>query len=102
MHPFFVCTRYHESDRGDFHGNGLHDAGYQAVSPGGTYRGAYQFDQRTWAGAVTRAVGGAYAVYAQFPPDQTPVAVQDVAAHQLANERGAQPWGNRCREHLYR
>ena len=34
--PFLACTRAHESDQA---------GGYQAVSPGGMYRGAYQFDQ---------------------------------------------------------
>src|SRR5262249_35653198 len=36
---FLACTRAHESDS---------SGGYGAVSPGGTYRGAYQFDQSTW------------------------------------------------------
>ena len=37
--PFLKCTRAHESDTA---------GGYRAVSPGGVYRGAYQFLRSTW------------------------------------------------------
>lgn len=81
---FLACTRSHESDTA---------GGYVAVSPDGTYRGAYQFEPRTWAAAVTRA---GYPEYAGVPADQAPPEVQDVAAAQLYSERGNQPWGGRC------
>jgi hypothetical protein len=81
---FLACTRAHESDTA---------GGYSAVSPSGTYRGAYQFDARTWAGAVSRA---GFEEWAGVPADQVPADVQDAAALQLYSERGNQPWGGRC------
>lgn len=66
---------------------------YGAVSPGGKYRGAWQFDQPTWDGAVSRA---GYPEYAGHDPASAPSAVQDAAAHQLYQERGNQPWEGRC------
>ena len=54
---------------------------YRAVSPSGTYRGAYQFDQRTW-----ETVGGT-----GDPIDATP-AEQDLRARILYERRGRQPW----------
>lgn len=81
---FLSCTRAHESDT---------SGGYAAVSPDGTYRGAYQFDAGTWRGAVTRA---GFEEYADTPVDQVPPDVQDAAAIQLYGERGTQPWGGRC------
>ena len=66
---------------------------YGAVSPGGKYRGAWQFDQSTWNGAVSRA---GYPEYAGQDPAAAPPAVQDAAAHQLYQERGNQPWEGRC------
>jgi hypothetical protein len=79
---FKACTLEIES-----HGN------YAAVSPGGTYRGAWQFDQRTWDGAVARA---GHPEWSGRDPATAPPAVQDAAAHQLYRERGNQPWGGRC------
>lgn len=84
VEDFLACTRAHESDTA---------GGYSAVSPSGKYRGAYQFDQPTWDGAVARA---GYPGYVGVPPDQAPVGVQDAAARQLYAERGNQPWGGRC------
>ena len=61
---------------------------YQAVSPSGTYRGAYQFDQPTWNGVAER----------HFPwlVNLDPVDVnpwwQDAMTRALWSERGAQPW----------
>lgn len=66
---------------------------YGAVSPGGKYRGAWQFDQPTWDGAVSRA---GYPEYAGHDPASAPASVQDAAAHQLYQERGNQPWEGRC------
>jgi hypothetical protein len=82
--PFLACTRAHESDQA---------GGYQAVSAGGTYRGAYQFDRSTWDSAAgiagrTDLVGGDPAAAA--PADQ------DLVALALYHARGTQPWGGRC------
>lgn len=66
---------------------------YSAVDPSGTYRGAWQFDQRTWNGAVSRA---GYEEWSGVSPDQAPPDIQDAAAAQLYSERGNQPWGGRC------
>lgn len=81
---FKECTIDHESRSSGVYG---------AVSPGGTYRGAYQFDQPTWNGAVERAGHGEYV---GTPPNEAPPEVQDAAARQLYSERGNQPWGGRC------
>ena len=54
---------------------------YRALSPGGLYRGAYQFDLRTW-----EATGGT-----GDPVDATP-AEQDLRAQILYDRRGRQPW----------
>jgi hypothetical protein len=61
---------------------------YQAVSWTGLYRGAYQFDQRTWNDVASR----------HFPwlIDIDPIAAepywQDAMARALFSERGRQPW----------
>ncbi len=54
---------------------------YQAVSPSGLYRGAFQFDYGTWA-----SVGGS------GDPAAAPPAEQDHRAQILWSERGASPW----------
>lgn len=54
---------------------------YRAVSPSGLYRGAYQFDLRTW-----ETVGGT-----GDPIDASP-AEQDLRAQILYDRRGRQPW----------
>lgn len=54
---------------------------YRAVSPSGIYRGAYQFDRRTW-----RTVGGT------GDPAAAPPAEQDARARELYARRGSQPW----------
>ena len=56
---------------------------YRAVSPSGQYRGAYQFDQRTW-----RSVGGSGDPAAASPAEQ------DARARILRSQRGSSPWGN--------
>lgn len=56
---------------------------YQAVSPGGKYRGAYQFDQGTW-----ESVGGSGDPAAASPAEQ------DARARQLQSQRGNSPWTN--------
>jgi hypothetical protein len=55
---------------------------YGAIDPTGTYTGAYQFDDQTWA-----SVGGttARAMYAE-------PAEQDYRAVMLRIERGVRPW----------
>lgn len=53
----------------------------RAVSPGGLYRGKYQFDLRTWA-----SVGG------KGDPAAASEAEQDRRAQILYARRGAQPW----------
>ncbi len=82
--PFLACTRAHESDS---------SGGYQAVSSGGTYRGAYQFDRSTWNSAAHLAnrpdlVG--------VDPATASPADQDSLAFALFQARGTQPWGGRC------
>jgi peptidoglycan hydrolase CwlO-like protein len=52
-----------------------------AVSPGGLYRGKYQFDPATW-----RAAGGT------GDPAAAPSAVQDRVAARLYAQRGSAPW----------
>jgi hypothetical protein len=54
---------------------------YQAVSGSGRYRGAYQFDQRTW-----ESVGGV-GDPAAAPPEE-----QDARAKMLYARRGRSPW----------
>jgi len=79
---FKPCTFAHESG-----GN------YAIVSPGGTYRGAWQFDQGTWNNAVTNA---GYGEWAGRPANEAPPEIQDAAARWLYSMRGNQPWGGRC------
>lgn len=71
---FKACTTGRES-----HGN------YAAVSGSGTYRGAWQFDQRTW-----ESNGGT-----GDPAAATP-AQQDAVAQATWQRRGTQPWGGMC------
>lgn len=54
---------------------------YQAVSPSGAHRGAYQFDRQTWA-----SVGGTGDPAAASPEEQ------DARAAELMRRRGTQPW----------
>lgn len=81
---FLQCTIQHESASAGVYG---------AVSPGGTYRGAYQFDQGTW---NSSANGAGYGQYAGVPANQVPPEVQDAVAAYLYSQRGNQPWGGRC------
>lgn len=70
--PLLACIRRWESAT-----KGL----YRAISPGGQYRGAYQFDWKTWLG-----VGGS-----GDPALATP-AEQDYRAALLVRLRGLAPW----------
>ena len=54
---------------------------YRAVNPSGKYRGAYQFDYRTWA-----AMGGSGDPAAASPAEQ------DLRAKMLYDLRGWRPW----------
>jgi hypothetical protein len=81
---FLACTRAHESD-----GAG----GYTAVSAGGTYRGAYQFDRGTWNSAA--ALAGRIDLVGADPATVAP-ADQDLVAITLFHARGTRPWGGRC------
>jgi hypothetical protein len=81
---FLACTRAHESDTA---------GGYQAVSPDGVYRGAYQFDQTTW-NSVADAIGRSDLVGAN--PAAVSPADQDILATALYELRGNAPWGGRC------
>jgi Transglycosylase-like domain len=81
---FLACTRAHESDTA---------GGYQAVSPDGVYRGAYQFDQSTW-NSVADAVGRNDLVGVN--PAAASPSDQDTLATALYQVRGNQPWGGRC------
>ena len=67
---------------------------YQAVSPSGLYRGAYQFDQTTWDDVAGRHFEWLVGV---DPVDAEPW-WQDAMTRALWSERGKQPWpicGNR-------
>jgi hypothetical protein len=81
---FLACTRAHESDTA---------GGYQAVSPDGMYRGAYQFDQSTW-DSVADSIGRHDLV--GVDPATASAADQDTLAAALYEMRGNQPWGGRC------
>ena len=61
---------------------------YQAISPSGMYRGAYQFDIPTW-----------YTVGGTGDPAQAPPEEQDARARELYARRGPQPWPV-CGRHL--
>lgn len=81
---FLACTRAHESDTA---------GGYQAVSPDGVYRGAYQYLASTWR---VVAVNAGYPEWADTPVDQVPPAVQDAVAAFHYGIAGNTPWGGRC------
>jgi peptidoglycan hydrolase-like protein with peptidoglycan-binding domain len=55
----------------------------RAISPGGTYRGKYQFDRQTW-----QAMGG------RGDPARASEAEQDRRALALLRARGTSPWPN--------
>ena len=82
--PFLKCTRAHESDSA---------GGYQAVSPDGVYRGAYQFLRSTWDN-IARAAGRPDLV--GVDPAAAAPADQDQLAMYLFQHAGPAPWGGRC------
>lgn len=79
---FKACTLNVES-----HGD------YGAVSSGGTYRGAWQFDQGTWDSNAQAA--GRPDLVGQDPATASP-SDQDAVASSTYQSRGSQPWGGRC------
>jgi hypothetical protein len=79
-----ACIRAHESDSA---------GGYEAVSSGGTYRGAYQFLPSTW--DSTAAGSGRDDLVGVDPASASP-SDQDAMASHLYSQAGAQPWGGGC------
>jgi len=79
-----ACIRARESDSA---------GGYQAVSSGGTYRGAYQFLQSTWDSAAGAA--GRSDLVGVDPATVSP-SDQDAVASYLYGQAGSQPWGGTC------
>ena len=63
---------------------------YRAVSPNGRYRGAYQFDQRTWNSVASRH----YPHLVGKDPIRVAPYQQDAMALALISERGFRPWPN--------
>ncbi len=61
---------------------------YAAVSPGGHYRGAYQFSPSTW----NSVAGRHYPAYVGVDPAVAPSKVQDSMARALFSEAGRSPW----------
>lgn len=83
LHPFLVCVRHFESDRGGYPFVG----GYGAQNPTSTASGAYQFLDSTWRGASARAGFGGYA-RAKYAPWY----VQDAVALHVYNTGGKSAW----------
>jgi peptidoglycan hydrolase CwlO-like protein len=81
--PFLQCVLQAESG-GD----------YQAVSPGGTYMGGFQFSQSTWNEAAQLA---GMPQLINVPPNDASPADQDDLAIALYNADGEQPWNDSCR-----
>jgi peptidoglycan hydrolase CwlO-like protein len=81
--PFLQCVLKVESG-GD----------YQAVSPGGTYMGGFQFSQATWNEAAQLA---GMPQLVNVPPNEATPAQQDDLAIALYNADGQQPWDDSCR-----
>jgi hypothetical protein len=72
-----------------------HESGgnYGAVSPSGTYMGAFQFSQPSWDEAA-QAAGRPDLV--GVPPNQASKADQDTMAVTLYSLDGQQPWVDGC------
>lgn len=89
MHPFLVCVRHHESDRGPH----PHKAGYTAENPRSSASGAYQFIDSTWRNASRAAGHPGYARAKHAPPH-----VQDAVAYHVAIvQNGRSHWnGTGC------
>lgn len=83
--PRLACIRRYESG-----GN------YAAVSRSGKYRGAYQFDARTWNAA---AKSSPHTDYVGADPARAPHEIQDSLAGHLYRQRGLQPWSQKVRRY---
>ena len=81
--PFLQCVLQVESG-----GN------YDAVSPGGTYMGGFQFSQPTWNEAAQLA---GMPQLINVPPNEATPAEQDDLAIALYDADGQQPWDDSCR-----
>ncbi len=68
---------------------------YNAVSPGGTYMGGFQFSQATWNEAAQLA---GMPQLINVPPNQATPAEQDDLAIALYDADGQQPWNDSCRK----
>lgn len=79
---FFDCVRWRES-RGD----------YTAVSPSGTFMGAYQIYQGGW-DAVAASIGRDDLV--GVAPHIAAPAEQDLVAQAMFDQYGSKPWGGYC------
>lgn len=90
LHPFLVCVRHHESDRGPYpHANGYYITNTHGDS---TSSGAYQFVDGTWRTTSARA---GYPGYARAY--LAPAHVQDAVALWLYNNGGKSAWdGTGC------
>ncbi len=80
--PYLQCVLQAESG-----GN------YQAVSPGGTYMGGFQFSQATWNEAAELA---GMPQLINIPPNEATPAQQDDLAIALYEADGKQPWDDSC------
>lgn len=88
MHPFLVCVRHHESDRGAF----PYVNGYRAKNPRSTASGAYQFLNSSWRNLSRRAGLPGWSRAMDAPP-----AVQDAVAYWTLTHYGKSPWrGTGC------
>ncbi len=81
--PFLQCVLQVESG-----GN------YNAVSPGGTYMGGFQFSQATWNEAAQLA---GMPQLINVPPNEATPAEQDDVAIALYDADGQQSWNDSCR-----
>jgi hypothetical protein len=81
--PFLQCVLQAESG-----GN------YDAVSPGGTYMGGFQFSQATWNEAAQLA---GMPQLINVPPNEATPAEQDDLAIALYEADGEQSWNDSCR-----
>jgi hypothetical protein len=88
LHPFLVCVRHHESDRGPW----PHANGYRAQNPSSSASGAYQFLDSTWRNVSGRAGHPGYA-----KASHAPIGVQDAVALWMYNNGGRSAWaGTGC------
>ncbi|MFM7069788.1 MAG: hypothetical protein ACKOYM_10065 [Actinomycetes bacterium] len=88
LHPFLVCVRHHESDRGPY----PHLNGYAAKNPISTASGAYQFLNSSWRVLSARA---GYPGYARAK--DAPWYVQDAVALHTFRQGGRGHWnGSGC------